>query len=99
MSGKETDIKVSFSRVTLQKTAFREAKENLMYLLEKYDKIMKNTALTAIKQGQVHENLNAYIQKTKTLNASAESMFQTMENQMEQWKDDFEKADEELYEE
>ena len=99
MSEKETDIKVSFSKVTLQKTAFREAKENLMYLLDKYDKIMKNTTLITIKQGKVHENLNAYLQKTKNLSTNVESMFQTLENQMEQWKDDFEEADEELYEE
>lgn len=95
----EQDIKISFSNITIQKTAFREMKENVRYLLEKYDKIMKKTVFTTIKQGQVHENLQSYLQKTKLLNEAAEEIFETLETEMEQWKTDFEEADEELYEE
>lgn len=95
----EQDIKISFSNITMQKIAFRERKENVGYLLEKYDKIMKKTVFTTIKQGQVHENLQSYLQKTKLLSEAAEEIFEAMETEMEQWKTDFEEADEDLYEE
>ncbi len=98
-NAKEVDIKVSFSNVTMQKTAFREIKENLMFLLGKYDEIMRNVVETTIKQGKVHENLELYLQKTENLSESIESIYDTVEKQMEQWKEDFEEADEELYEE
>lgn len=98
-NSKEVDIKVSFSNVTMQKTAFREMKENLMYLLGKYDGIMRCVVGKTIKQGKIHENIAVYLQKTEKLSENIESMFETVEKQMEQWKEDFEEADEELYEE
>lgn len=98
-NSKEADIKVSFSNVTMQKTAFREMKENLMYLLGKYDGIMRCVVGKTIKQGKIHENMAVYLQKTEKLSENIESMFETVEKQMEQWKEDFEEADEELYEE
>lgn len=95
----ETDIRVSFSRITMEKTAFREMKENVMYLLEEYQKIMGNVVEKSVKQGQVHDNLAKYIEKTKTLKEDAETIFQNVEDGLEQWKEEFEEADEELYEE
>lgn len=93
------DIKISFSQITMQKTALREVKEDLMYLLGKYDRIMKSVAFQSIKQGAVHNNITEYLQKTKNLSTSIESMYENIEKQMEQWKNDFEEADEEFYEE
>ena len=95
----EVDIKVSFSKVTMEKTAFGEMKENVMYLLSEYQKIMGDVVWKSVKQGQVHDNLAEYIEKTSTLKEAAETIFQNVEDQLEQWKVDFEEADEELYEE
>ena len=83
----------------MEKTSFREMKENVMYLLEEYQKIMGNVVEKSVKQGQVHDNLAKYIEKTKTLKEEAETIFQNVEDGLEQWKEEFEEADEELYEE